>query len=186
LFHPLRDTRSSSLSAQPEIMPGKGIAAAVGVTGVILVWSGVENRSVLSVVRDLIAGKKPAPGPGTAITDPATAALGSLAGSAGNAATPSDAQNEALGRLLAAPYGWSAGAEWTALNNIVMAESGWNVDAQNPDSSAAGIAQNINGYSAGYQAGNATSQINWMLAYIKQRYGDPITAWQFHQANGWY
>jgi hypothetical protein len=167
-------------------VPGKGGAVAAGTAGIILVWSGVENRSVLSVIRDLIAGKKPAPG---AQASPVlgTAALGSLTGAAaGNATAGADAQNEALGRLLAAPYGWSTGAEWTALNNIVMAESGWNVSAQNPASTAAGIAQDIQGYGPSYEAGNATSQINWMLAYIKSRYGDPIAAWQFHLANGYY
>jgi cell wall-associated NlpC family hydrolase len=62
-------------------MPGKGVAAAAGVAGVILVWSGVENRSVLTVVRDLIAGKKPAPGPAT--PKPAVSPTGGAASGAG-------------------------------------------------------------------------------------------------------
>jgi hypothetical protein len=161
-------------------MPGKGVAVAAGTTGIILVWSGVENRAVLSVVRDLIAGKKPSPGAAS------VTGSGTVTAAGGNPSPGTDTQNQALGRLLAAPYGWSTGAEWTALNNIVEAESGWNVNAQNPDSSAAGIAQDIQGYSSSYQAGNATSQINWMLAYIKSRYGDPVNAWQFHLANGYY
>jgi hypothetical protein len=164
-------------------MPGKGIAVASGTAGIILVWSGVQNRSVLSVTRDLIAGTKPAPGPGST---PAASGSGTVTAAGGAPAAGMDAQNQALGRLLAAPYGWSAGAEWTAFNNIVMAESGWNVSAQNPTSTAAGIAQDIQGYGPGYRAGDATSQINWMLAYIKQRYGDPVNAWAFHLANGYY
>ena len=87
---------------------------------------------------------------------------------------------------MAAAYGWSTGDEWTALNNIVMAESGWDDEAANPASDARGIAQNISGWGPGYEAGNAAEQIAWLLSYIKSRYGDPINAWIFHQANGYY
>ena len=47
-------------------MANTGAALAAGVTGIILVWSGIENRSVLTTVKDLIAGQKPTPGPQTA------------------------------------------------------------------------------------------------------------------------
>ena len=159
---------------------GNGIAVAAGTAGIILIWSGVENKTVLATVRDLIAGKKPSPGPG-AMASPGP----------GGAVTPtgtitSNPANQALGRLMAAGYGWGAGQEWTALNNIVMAESGWSDTVTNPSSGAAGIAQNINGFGPGYQSGNAAEQIAWLLSYIKGRYGDPINAWQFHLANGWY
>jgi hypothetical protein len=87
---------------------------------------------------------------------------------------------------MAAAYGWDSGAEWTALNDVAMEESGWDANAANPSSDARGIAQNINGWSSNYQQGNAAQQIAWMLAYIKQRYGDPIAAQQFHLANNWY
>jgi hypothetical protein len=87
---------------------------------------------------------------------------------------------------MAAAYGWGSGAEWTALNNIVMAESGWSDTAANSTSDARGIAQNINGWSSSYQEGNARQQIAWLLSYIKGRYGNPINAWQFHLANGYY
>lgn len=164
-------------------MPGKGVAVAAGTTGIILVWSGVQNRSVLSVTRDLIAGHKPVPGPGTA---PLSSGSGTVTPSGNVASAGRDIQNRNLGRLLAAPYGWATGAEWTALDNIVMAESGWSDTITNSSSGAAGIAQDISGFGPGYLAGDATSQINWLLAYIKQRYGDPVKAWQFHLANGWY
>lgn len=164
-------------------MPGKGAAVAAGTAGIILVWSGVQNRAVLSVTRDLIAGKKPVPGPGRASD---TSGSGPVAQTGGNPSAGSNAQNQALGRLLAAPYGWATGAQWTALNNLVMSESGWNAYAKNPNSDASGIAQKISGYDSGYRAGDATSQINWLYAYIKDRYGDPVKAWAFHLANGWY
>jgi hypothetical protein len=91
-----------------------------------------------------------------------------------------------MGRMMATAYGWGMGAEWTALNNIVMAESGWSATVVNPGSTASGIAQNIAGFGPGYQSGNAPQQIAWLLKYIKSRYGTPEKAWAFHLANGWY
>jgi tape measure domain-containing protein len=73
-------------------------------------------------------------------------------------------------------YGWT-GAQWTALNNLVMGESGWNPTAQNPTSTAYGIAQNIGG-PTGYPDQSPRGQILWMLQYILDRYGDPIRAYQ--------
>lgn len=111
--------------------------------------------------------------------------------STGGAVGGTDAQNQALGKQMAArpPYNWT-GAQWIALNNIVMAESGWNVHADNSSSGAYGIPQSLPGTkmaSAGPNWQNsAQTQIAWMLQYIQQRYGNPIRAWQFHLANGWY
>ena len=67
-----------------------------------------------------------------------------------------------------------------------MAESGWSATVTNPSSGAAGIAQNISGFGPGYESGNAPQQIAWLLSYIKGRYGDPVKAWAFHLANGYY
>lgn len=103
--------------------------------------------------------------------------------------------NQALGKQMAAAYGWS-GAEWTALNNIVEAESGWVTTIHNGGGLgyvpglAYGIPQALPGTkmaSAGadWQTNPAT-QIKWMLGYIRSSYGDPIRAWQFHLAHGWY
>ena len=91
----------------------------------------------------------------------------------------------AAGQAMAASmYGWT-GPEWVALNNVAMRESGWNPNAQNPTSSAYGIAQNIGGR-AGYPDPSPAGQIAWMLAYIKSRYGDPIGAWAHELSAGWY
>lgn len=108
--------------------------------------------------------------------------------STGQAVNASDAQAQALGKKMAARYGWT-GAQWIALNNIVMTESGWNVHAANA-SGAYGIPQALPGTkmaSAGPDWQNsAQTQIAWMLLYIRQRYGNPVNAWQFHLAHGWY
>jgi colicin import membrane protein len=167
-------------------MPVTGTSLAALAGGSVLLWSAVTGKSVLMITRNVISGGGPGAVPaGSADTAPG-AAPGSASASGGNATGGSDAANEALGRSMAALYGWGTGAEWTALNNIVMAESGWDDEAANRTSDARGIAQNINGWSSSYQEGNASQQIAWLLSYIKGRYGDPIAAWQFHVANGWY
>lgn len=118
---------------------------------------------------------------------------GNLKGFRGGGGSP--AQNAALGKRMAAAYGWT-GAEWTALNNIVNAESGWVTTIHNGGGLgyipglAYGIPQALPGTkmaSAGkdWQTNPAT-QIKWMLGYIRSTYGDPIRAWQFHLANGYY
>lgn len=40
-----------------------GIAVASVSAGVILLWSGIQNRSITSTIQDLVKGTKPLPGP---------------------------------------------------------------------------------------------------------------------------
>lgn len=105
-------------------------------------------------------------------------------GNQGNPNAPSQQQAQAIGRALAARYGWS-GPEWDALNNVAMRESGWNANAVNKSSGAYGIGQAL-GHGHPYNLGDAQAQIQWMLNYIKQRYGDPAAAWQHEVSQGWY
>lgn len=111
---------------------------------------------------------------------------GGSGGSGGGGGNPTG--NAALGKQMAAAVGWT-GAQWIALNNIVMAESGWSVTAANP-SGAYGIPQALPGSkmaSAGADwRTSARTQIKWMLGYIRSTYGNPVNAWNFHRANGWY
>lgn len=122
---------------------------------------------------------------GSGMTQTSQSAVGDSSATSQNQAQRT--ANQALGQQMAAqsPYGWT-GAEWVALNNIVMSESGWDALIVNDTSTASGIAQNINGWSSDYQRGNAPQQISWLLSYIKDRYGDPIAAWTFHLAHNWY
>jgi hypothetical protein len=155
-----------------------GVSLGALAAGSVLVWSAVTGNGVLKSVQEIIKGEKPG-----------SVAETSASGAPSNSAAPSnavDSANQTLGRTMAALYGWGAGAEWTALNDIVMSESGWSDTIKNPGSDASGIAQNINGFGPGYQEGNAPQQIAWLLSYIKGRYGDPVAAWEFHKANGYY
>lgn len=103
----------------------------------------------------------------------------------GRGGTPQ--QNIALGRQMAAARGWS-GAQWSALQQLWMRESGWRTDADNPSSSAYGIPQALtatHGLGDKYK-NDPRTQIAWGLNYIAGRYGNPANAWNFWQKNHWY
>lgn len=108
--------------------------------------------------------------------------------STGGAVGASEQQAQALGKQMVTAAGW--GNQWTAFNNIVMAESGWNVHATNGSSGAYGIPQSLPGSKMAAAGPNwqnsAQTQIAWMIGYIRSRYGNPNNAWAFHLAHGWY
>jgi hypothetical protein len=189
-----------------------GLAIAEGIAGFVLLWSGLRNQTLKTTVTDLLKGQVPPDQPETAptvgvghpsaatdsstaagsTTATATATAPSSSGSPGavNGCTAAQtAANKAMGQLLATAYGWGSGAEWNALNGVVMLESGWCNVAQNPSSTAYGIGQFLDttwsgvGYS---KSSNPATQIAAMLKYIKQRYGTPEAAYSFHIANGYY
>jgi hypothetical protein len=95
-------------------------------------------------------------------------------------------------------YGWDTAKELPALIWLWNKESGnpaernkvtWNPLAQNPTSTAFGIAQFLNGTWAGTgiaKTTNPNKQIDAGLIYIASRYGSPSAALQFHLNNNWY
>jgi len=91
-------------------------------------------------------------------------------------------------KQLLAKYGWSG--QWNSFNALEMSEAGWNVSATNPSSGAYGLPQALPASklaSAGADwRTNGDTQLNWMMDYIKGRYGSPDAAWSFHQKNNWY
>lgn len=100
-------------------------------------------------------------------------------------------KNVALGKKMAAAYGWT-GSNWTALYKLWMGESGWRHWADNPNSDAYGIPQamsNIHKETATAAWRNSPEkQIAWGLKYIKGRYGTPSKAWSFWNSKSphWY
>jgi hypothetical protein len=192
-------------------MPGQsgvtGTGLAVLFTGGILLWSGLHGKKATSVLRNIIAGKDP----GTAASTPSLAGSGiaggdvaaglpgeiaaSVAGTVGAPGASASAA-QAIAKVLAAPYGWSTGQQWTDLVWLWNAESGWNRLVTNghrpydPTYVAYGIPQALPASKMGKLANppvsSATAQIAWGLAYIKNRYGSPSGARAFHEANGFY
>ena len=163
-----------------------GLALAELAAGAVLVWSGIKAQTIQNTVTSLLQGKAPTAGTSNQITQ-ATLTSASTSGSGSAPSGGTNAQNKVLMQFMATSYGWGSGAEWTALDALEMSEAGYSDTVMNgTGSGAAGIAQNIQGWSSSYQSGNAPQQIKWMLDYIRSRYKDPIAAWAFHQANNWY
>src|ERR1035441_4462170 len=104
-----------------------GLPVAFIAIGGVLVWSGIENEPVTAVFRLLAQGKKPggpskvgegppetfAPAAAPAGTSTSTsAAAGTAAAGDTSAHGASAAANQAIGRVLAAPYGWATRPPW--------------------------------------------------------------------------
>ncbi|PPF84135.1 hypothetical protein C5B96_07680 [Subtercola sp. Z020] len=108
---------------------------------------------------------------------------------AGLVSDPQGAKNYAQGQVSA--RGWGSD-QFQCLLQLWTRESGWRVNAYNESSGAYGIPQSLPGRkmaSAGsdWQT-NAATQINWGLAYISGRYGNPCGAWAHSQNTNphWY
>jgi hypothetical protein len=73
-------------------------------------------------------------------------------------------------------------SEHKALMKLWHAESGWNHEADNPHSTAYGVAQVLK-----TEPGTpAPLQVERGLAYIVHRYEKPSVAWSHHRKHGWY
>ncbi|WP_240489734.1 transglycosylase SLT domain-containing protein [Actinomadura atramentaria] len=95
-----------------------------------------------------------------------------------------------LAKGLASKHGWGSGAQWEALDWLIQHESSWNPKAQNPSSGAYGLPQALPGNkmaSVGKDwKTNPSTQLKWMLRYIKGRYKDPLGAQKFWRQHNWY
>lgn len=129
-----------------------------------------------------------------AATDPAkAAALASVArGKVQAIARTEDAADQdprTVASALLGDFGWDS-SQFGCLDSLWTKESGWNVHADNPSSSAYGIPQALPGSkmaSAGPDwANNPVTQIKWGLGYIQARYGTPCNAWGHSQSYNWY
>jgi hypothetical protein len=164
--------------------------AAIGV-GLTFVYAGVKGHSITASFQNLITGKSPTKVPQTTgIDSPSEGGSQDFGGGdLGKGGSPD--QNRALGKLMAAQYGWT-GSQWDALETLWTGESGWRTDADNPNSDAYGIPQALPGSkmaSAGSDwKTNPATQIKWGLGYIKSRYGSPraaLNAWNSRNPH-WY
>jgi hypothetical protein len=86
-------------------------------------------------------------------------------------------------------FGFSSD-QFSCLDSLWTKESGWNVSADNPSSSAYGIPQALPGEkmasAGGDWATNPATQIRWGLGYIRDSYGSPCSAWAHSESYNWY
>lgn len=181
-----------------------GLALGAIGAGSLFLWAAVQGKSVTGTLQTLIKGGAPGSAPAANPISPGIVAADQAVTSAGP--VPSGSGQQAL-QQAAAARGWGTGAQWQALQNVEMAEAGFNPNATNPSSGAYGLAQALghgdsttrgsvtNEYggfgltSAQAQAansGDAGAQALWMVNYIAATYGDPATAWQHEQTYRWY
>jgi LysM repeat protein len=120
----------------------------------------------------------------------------------------SGGSSQAILQAAAAQFGWT-GAEWAALQQLESMEDAiYSTTIANPSSGALGMAQALghgtagsagslgNEYGANYglttpqaqqaNSGSAQYQALWMCTYIRDIYGTPSAAVQFHLANNYY
>lgn len=79
--------------------------------------------------------------------------------------------------------------EWSAMQALVMKESGFRNTAQNPRSTAYGMFQFLDATWSRYgyeKTSDPITQTEAGIAYIKARYGTPSKALDFHLRNNWY
>jgi len=94
-----------------------------------------------------------------------------------------------VARNLMPDHGWDDD-QFDCLDKLWTRESRWQVDADNPTSSAYGIPQALPGrrmaeYGDDWRT-NPVTQIKWGLDYIEDAYGSPCEAWAHSESVGWY
>ncbi|QIJ62324.1 transglycosylase SLT domain-containing protein [Streptomyces sp. JB150] len=138
--------------------------------------------SVARIARRIASPKKALT---TAAVAAAATGMALTAAPAHAATTASPAQAKAIAKQMI-----PNAAQYNAFSKIVEHESGWDVDATNPSSGAYGLVQALPGSKMSAAGSdwktNAKTQIEWGLDYMNSRYGSPVGAWKFWQANGWY
>lgn len=144
------------------------------------------SRSQARPTLPVVPAAKPAAAPRTTSAASPTAVSPTTAATLGPA-SPAQAQQMAWAMLSA--YGWNQ-AQWPCLNKLWTQESSWITTAENPSSGAYGIPQSLPASkmaSAGadYRT-NTRTQLTWGMQYVKEAYGSPCQAWDFHLAHNWY
>lgn len=158
--------------------------------------AGVGGAIAKKVFGDMPAALRAIVGKGLiAVKDLPKKALDALGGAVG-AGDPiggprGNTSNEGIVRTLAAQYGWASGGQWDSLRALIMGESGFNNNAQNPTSSAYGIFQFLD--STWGSVGASKTSDPWAqtiagLKYIAGSYGSPANAYAKWSARSphWY
>jgi phage-related protein len=97
--------------------------------------------------------------------------------------------NKQIVNRVAQERGWNTGNQWDALVQLVQKESSWSATADNPTSTAYGLFQFLDatwGTVGATKSSDPEAQARAGLAYIAQRYGDPVSALAHHNRVGSY
>ena len=130
-----------------------------------------------------VAAEEAAKAEAARAAEASAAAAGPGRGTSAPVAPKGSYQEYAMGKL------GGSGSEFTCLENLWGKESGWNPNAQNPSSTAYGIAQFLDSTWAGTgiaKTSDGYRQIDAGLIYIENRYNTPCGAWAQSQSKGWY
>jgi hypothetical protein len=189
-------------AARPDLYSGAG--AAAGGIGSAIATDTDDLFSRVKAIGDIVGGKsaqaakagRTAAGKRDFSADMAATFARARAGSgqsrpgasATGAVTGDKASYQSYAFSRFSDFGWGA-EEQAALVELWNKESGWNPAADNPTSTAYGIAQFLDGTWAGTGIGRTSDpkkQIDAGLIYIRNRYGRPSAALAFHRQKNWY
>lgn len=156
--------------AIPTAVPGAAGSAGAGINAIPKALIGAVLKAATDKVSSFLA------------------TIAAAVGGGGGSAVASGPIAQIIAQT-AAQFGWGSGAQMAALNWIISHESGFNPNAQNPTSTAYGLFQFLNGTWASTGIAKTSDPSLQALAgmrYIQSRYGSPVGAQAFWQANGWY
>jgi colicin import membrane protein len=170
------------------------ISALPAPTSAVLAPQSAAKPAAAAAPAAKAAAAKPAAAPAKAAAAPAKVAPARAAAApAARPAAPASVDDPAGAQAYAASklssFGWAAD-QMQCLKRLWTKESDWRTTATNASSGAYGVVQSLPAEkmaSAGadYRT-NYRTQINWGLGYVKERYGSPCGALNFHLANNWY
>ena len=90
-------------------------------------------------------------------------------------------------KVLAMAKRYYSGDQLIAFDNILKKEAGYRVDAVNEIGACGmGQANPCSKMNCPLDESGIECQFQWIVGYINRRYGDPLTAWNFHLENNWY
>jgi len=72
-------------------------------------------------------------------------------------------------------------SQYQCFYKLITKESNWRVNAVNGSHYGLGQMRNVK-----YKTLDGFKQVDWILAYIKNRYQTPCKAWEFHKVKGYY
>jgi hypothetical protein len=127
--------------------------------------------------------------PAATAVDMGVLAAGAGFGSGNSQLSGDRAANKAIMQAVFSTFGWGTGAQWAAQDYLEMREAGYNNLAQNPTSTAFGMAQFLDSTWGAYgfrKTADPYVQSLAMATYERARYGDPIHAAQHERVLNWY